>query len=95
VSSGTLIAKGRKLDKNRAKFIKACLYASKHLCYHLDDRHKFTEDGYKKATDTVAWGNRIKEFVEHKLDLLTKEVGRYLKPPMCVGFSWILPFTFS
>ena len=44
------------------------------------------EDGYTKDTDTEAWEARIKEFVEYKLDRLTKEVGRHLKPPMCVSF---------
>ena len=82
--SGTLFAKGGNLNKKRAKLIKASIYASRDLCYHLDGRHKLTEDGYRKATDTVAWRNKIKEFVEYKLESLTKEVGRYLRPPMCV-----------
>jgi hypothetical protein len=63
---------------------KANIYASKNLCYHLDARHKRTEKEYAKATDTVAWGNKVKEFVGYKLDPLTKEVGRYLRAPMCV-----------
>jgi hypothetical protein len=54
------------------------------MCYHLDARHKRTEKEYAKATDTVAWGNKVKEFVGYKLDPLTKEVGRYLRAPMCV-----------
>ena len=69
------------------------MYASKNLCYHLDGRHKPTEDGYSKATDTVAWGTKIKEFVKYKRSLLTSEVGRYLKAPMYVSFLWIFPFT--
>ena len=77
------------MTKTRAKLIKASIYASKNLCYHLDERHKLTEDRYTKATDTAAWENKIKGFVEHRLDLLTKEVGQYLKPPMCVGLYWI------
>ena len=64
--------------------IKASIYASKNLCYHLDDRHKRTEDGYSKATDTEAWGKKIKELTQYKRELLTKELNRYLKAPMCV-----------
>jgi len=75
--------------------IKASIYASKNLCYHLDARHKRTEDGYTKSTDTVAWGNNIKEFAQYKLDRLTKELGLHLRAPMCVTFSWILPSTFD
>ena len=73
-----------KRDKNEAKLIKATIYVSKNLCYHLDDRHKITEDGYSKTTDTVAWGNKIKEFVQYRLDMLTKELSRCLREPMCV-----------
>lgn len=83
------------MDRNRAKYIKASIYASKKLCYHLDERHKATEDGYAKHTAVVAWRNKIKEFAEYKLTLLTKEVGRYLRAPMYVGFSLILLFTFD
>ena len=72
--SGTLFSKTRNPYKTRAKFIKAGIYASKNLCYHLDERHILTEDGYRKATDTAAWETRIKGFVEYRLDLLTKEV---------------------
>ena len=66
------------------------MYASTTLCYHLDGRHKPTEDGYSKTTDTAAWEKNIKEFVEYKRSLLTKEVARYLRPPMCVHSFWIL-----
>ena len=82
------------MDKHKAKLIKASIYASKNLCYHLDGRHKLSEDGYTKATDTVAWGNKIKEFVEYRLDLLTRELGRHLRAPMYVQ-SCILSFTFG
>ena len=91
--SGTLLTKAGGLDKNRAKLIKAGLYASKNLCYHLDERHKRAEDGYSRTTDTAAWGKKIKEFVEYKRSLLTKEVARYLRAPMFVGSFWILMFT--
>ena len=43
------------MDRNKAKLIKASIYASKNLCYHLDERHKVAEDGYTKDTDTAAW----------------------------------------
>lgn len=94
--SGTLFTRftrARKLDKHKAKLIKASIYASKNLCYHLDGRHKLSEDGYTKATHTVAWANKIKEFSEHRLDLLTKELGRHLRAPMCVHCCIL--FTFS
>jgi len=87
--------KARKLDKNKAKLIKASIYASKNLCYHLDGRHKITEDGYSKTTDAVAWGNKIKEFVQYKLDTLKSELSRYLRDPMCVYFPRAPPFTFG
>ena len=90
--SGTLLTRftrAKKLDKHKAKLVKASIYASKNLCYHLDGRHKLSEDGYTKATDTVAWGSKIKEFVEYRPDLLIKELSRYLRTPMCVGFSCI------
>ena len=76
------------MDRNKAKLIKASIYASKNLYYHLDDRHKLGEDGYRKDTDAAAWENKTKEFVKYKLDQLTKELSRHLKPPMCVSFSW-------
>jgi hypothetical protein len=47
-----------------------------------------------KATDAVAWAKNIKEFVEYRLDLLTRELGRYPRAPMCVHF-YILLFTFG
>ena len=78
------------MDKNRAKLIKASMYASTNLCYHLDPRHKPTEDGYRKTTDTAAWEKKIKEFVEYKRSLLTKEVAKHLRAPMYVGSSWVL-----
>ena len=93
--SGTLLTKAGGVDKNRAKLIKAGLYASKNLCYHLDDRHKRTEDGYSKTTDTMAWGKKIKEFVQYKRSLLTKEVARYFRAPMYVGSFWVLLFAFN
>ena len=93
--SGTLSTKTGGPDRNRAKMIKACIYASRKLCYHLDTRHKRTEDGYAKSTDAVAWGNNIKEFASYKLDPLTKELGRHLRAPMCVGFSRVFPFAFG
>ena len=84
------------LDKNNAKLIKASIYASKDLCYLLDDRHKRSEDGYSKATDTVAWADKIKNFVQYKLDPLTKGLSKHLRAPMCVGlFPFRLPFTFD
>ena len=83
------------MDKNRAKLIKASIYASTNLCYHLDGRHKPTEDGYSKTTDTAAWEKKIKGFVEYKRSLLTNEAAKYLWSPMCVRFSWILLFTVS
>ena len=42
------------MDKNRAKLIKASMYASTNLCYHIDGRHKPTEDGYRITTNTAA-----------------------------------------
>ena len=78
------------MDKNRAKLIKASIYASTNLCYHLDGRHKPTEDGYRKTTDTTAWEKKIKEFVEYKRSLLTKEVAKNLRAPMYVRSSSIL-----
>ena len=83
------------MDKNRAKLIKESVYASKNLCYHLDERHKRANDGYSKTTDTVACAKKIKGFVGYKHSLLTNEVAQYLRAPMCVHFSWILPFTFD
>ncbi|KAF9790368.1 hypothetical protein BJ322DRAFT_1168850 [Thelephora terrestris] len=82
---GTLLTRytrSRQLDKNNAKLIKASIYASKNLCYHLDERHKRSEDEYSKATDIVAWADKIKTFVEYKLDPLTKELSKYLRAPM-------------
>ena len=75
------------MDKNRAKLIKASIYANKNLCYHLDNRHKRTEDGYSKPTDTMAWGSKIKEFVKYKRSLLANEAGKHLRAPMCVRLS--------
>lgn len=75
------------MDRHRAKLIKTSIYASKNLCYHLDARHRLTEDRYSKTTDTIAWGNKIKEFVGYRLDLLTRELYQYLNAPMRVGFS--------
>jgi len=54
----TNFAKGRKIDRHRARLIKASVYANKNLRYHLDKRYKLTEDGYSKATDTVTWEAR-------------------------------------
>ena len=70
--------------------IKASIYASTNLCYHLDGRHKPTEDGYRKTTDTTAWEKKIKEFAEYKRSLLTNEVAKHLRAPMCVRSFWIL-----
>lgn len=89
------VREGWTVGQGKAKLIKASIYASKNLCYHLDARHKLTQFGYSNPTDTVAWGNKIKEFVEYRLDLLTEEVGRYLKAPMCVSLSRISLFTFG
>ena len=75
--------------------MKTSMYASKNLCYHLDKRHNRKEDGYTKATDTTAWGSKIKEFFQYKRELLTNGVGPYLRPPMYVGFPRILPFNFG
>lgn len=58
-------------------------------------RHKRTEDGYSKTADTVAWGSKIKEFVQYRPDFLTRELNRYLRAPMCVVFFWILSFAFG
>ena len=93
--SGTLFAKGGRTDKHRAKLIKASIYANRNLCYHLDGRHKLTEDGYSKAADTAAWGSKIKELVEYRVDLLTRELCQHLRDPVCVGSSWILSFAFD
>ena len=70
----------KKLDKHRAKLIKASIYTNKNLCYHLDGRHKLTKDGY-----IVAWGSKIKEFVGYRLDSLTRELCRHLSAPVCVS----------
>ena len=93
--SGTLFKKARKLDKDMAKMIKAGIYASRNLCYHLDKRHDRTQDVYSIETDSAAWGNKIKEFVHHSLGLLTSELYRHVRAPLCVDFSLVLPFTFS
>lgn len=87
--SGTLFRKSKTLDKHHAKMIKTSIYASKNLCYHLDARHKRTEDGYSKTTDTVEWGKKIKEFVGYRRDLLTRELSQHLRPPMYVCFPRI------
>lgn len=80
------------MDRTNAKLVKASIYASKNLYYHLDERHKKSEDGYSKATDTAAWANNIKTFAKYKLDLLTKEVSNHLRAPMYAG-SPSTPFT--
>ena len=78
------------MDKNRAKLIKASMYASTNLCYHLDGRHKPTEDGYRITTNTAAWEWKIKEFVGYKRSLLTEEMAKHLRAPMCARSFWIL-----
>ena len=90
----TRFTRARNWDKPKAKLIKASIYASKNLCYHFDGRHKLSEDRYTKATDTMAWASKIKEFVEYRLDPLTRELGRHLRAPMSVRFR-ILSFTFG
>jgi hypothetical protein len=54
--------------------VKASIYANKNLCYHLDERYKRSEYGYSMPTDTSAWANNIKTFVEYKLDRFIRGV---------------------
>ena len=70
--------------------IKTSIYSSKNLCYHLDERHKRSEDGYSKIIDTVAWADKIKKFVGHKLEPLTKEVSKHLRAPMYAGSNFTI-----
>jgi len=81
-----LFAKARKMDKYKANLIKASTYANSNLRYHLDERHKLTEDGYSKTADTVARGSKIKEFVGYRLDSLTRELYRHLRP-LCASLE--------
>jgi len=37
--------------QGKANLIKASTYANSNLRYHLDERHKLTEDGYSKTAD--------------------------------------------
>jgi hypothetical protein len=80
------------MDKDRAKMIKTGIYANGNLRYPLDDRHCLTGGGSWEAAETAVWGSQIKEFVGHKLDLLTDELSPYFTATMCVGFSWIFSF---
>lgn len=98
VLSGTLFTRNtrsKQLDKNNAKLIKASVYANKNLRYHLDERHKKSEDGYSKATDTMAWADKIKSFVGYKLDPLVREISKHLRAPMCAGFSSVSLLTLA